>query len=98
MKNYPIQGFSTGDLVPEVLGRLVKHLTENDLLDKILLIGTVHDSIVCDVRPDAAYAAGVLLKDAMQQAPKWMWERFGIDIDIPIKAEIKVADSWAGTK
>ena len=98
MKNYPIQGFSTGDLVPEVLGRLVKHLTENDLLDKILLIGTVHDSIVCDVHPEWVEGAKVGLKNVMEQAPTWMWERFGINIDIPIKAEIKVADSWAGTK
>ena len=49
LKNYPVQGFATGDIVPEVLGRLRRVLTEKGLSDKVLLVNTVHDSVLFDV-------------------------------------------------
>lgn len=48
IKNYPVQGFATGDIVPVVLlefERLLKPLQS-------CLVNTVHDSMVIDVHPD----------------------------------------------
>ena len=49
MKNYPVQGFATADLVPTVLGEVVNYIYEKELEDRILLINTVHDSILFDI-------------------------------------------------
>ena len=98
MKNYPIQGFATGDIVPEVLGRLYRAIKEKKLDDKILTIGTVHDSIVLDVEYEYVGVAELLVKDIMERAPEWMMERYGIYIDVPLKADVSIADNWAETK
>ena len=47
IKNYPVQGFATGDVVP-VLNEMHKRLRQK----KSCLVNTVHDSMVVDVHPD----------------------------------------------
>ena len=99
MKNYPIQGFATGDIVPEVLGRLYRGLVKHR--DKVLLINTIHDSIVFDVNTEAGLGADLIaggIKDMMQDAPRWMKERFGVEIDIPLKVDVEYGDSWKDCK
>ena len=98
MKNYPVQGFSTGDVVPEVLGRLHNMLTANSYHDKILLVGTVHDSIILDVEKDYVGSATSILTDVMKAVPVWMKMRFGLKIDVPVKAHIGVGDNLAEVK
>ena len=49
IKNYPVQGFATGDIVPIVLLEIEKRL-KNDKL-KSVLVNSVHDSVVLDVHP-----------------------------------------------
>lgn len=100
LKNYPIQGFSTGDIVPEVLGRLFRYLTKLELHDRILLVGTVHDSVVCDVNTSKIDIGTIkaILKKVMEKVPEYMEERFGVEIDIPIKVDVGVGNTWAETK
>ena len=50
IKNYPVQGFATADLLPIALINLKKLLTERNL--KTIICNTVHDSIVLDVYPE----------------------------------------------
>ena len=47
LRNYPVQGFSTGDIVPLVLGKLYRKLKTNPhLKNNVFFINTVHDSII----------------------------------------------------
>ena len=48
IKNYPVQGFATGDIVPLALLH-IDHLLQGK---KSCIVNTVHDSIVIDVHPD----------------------------------------------
>ena len=48
IKNYPVQGFATGDVVPVVLNEMHERLRHM----KSCLVNTVHDSMVVDVHPD----------------------------------------------
>ena len=47
IKNYPVQGFATGDIVPVVLLEMDERLKPL----KSCLVNTVHDSTVIDVHP-----------------------------------------------
>ena len=46
LKNYPVQGLATGDIVPAMLGVLYKRLKDSGLRAK--MVNTVHDSIMFD--------------------------------------------------
>jgi DNA polymerase I-like protein with 3'-5' exonuclease and polymerase domains len=49
LKNWPIQGFATGDIVPMMVGILLRNLEDAKLVDKgACLVMTVHDSVVLD--------------------------------------------------
>ena len=50
IKNYPVQGFATADIVPIACINAYKMMKYSNV--KSLLINTVHDSIVVDVHPD----------------------------------------------
>ena len=93
--NYPVQGFSTGDIVPEVLGRLHREIATNDALwNYCLPINTVHDSIIFDVEKHVLHESGYIIKTVMENAPEWMWERFGIEIDLPLKVDVEYGKDW----
>ena len=47
IKNYPVQGFATADIVPVVLLEMEKRLSHAELYHN-----TVHDSVVIDIHPD----------------------------------------------
>jgi len=99
MKNYSVQGFATGDIVPEVLGRLFRKVYEIGAQDNVKLIGTVHDSIVLDVSTEFQHKiVAEMVQSIMESAPKWMKERFGIEIDLPLKAEVGYGKTWAECK
>jgi len=53
IKNYPVQGFATGDIVPFVLGLLIMSQSSCYCIglnpDEVKLVNTIHDSIGFDV-------------------------------------------------
>ena len=94
-KNYPIQGFATGDIVPEVVGRLMRRLQASDKLrEKCLMINTVHDSIIFDVHKSQLNLACRQIKTIMEDAPLWMKQRFGIEITLPMKVDVEYGSNW----
>ena len=98
-KNYPMQGFATGDIVPEVLGRIHRMLAQQDRLwNACLPVNTIHDSIIFDIHKDVLQHACMSIKDVMQDAPAWMNERFGIMIDLPMHVDVEYGKSWDNMK
>jgi len=101
IKNYPVQGFATGDIVPEVIGQLHRLLTINQKMyrHRCLLINTVHDSILFDCRRDVAQQAADLIRCTMEKAPQFLRTRFGIkDFDLPLKVDVQAGTSWGTLK
>lgn len=93
--NYPMQGFATGDVVPEVLGALWRRLAGQN---SCLPINTVHDSVLFDVEGASLGTACIIIKSVMESAPALMEERFGIKIDLPLKVDIEYGHDWATMK
>lgn len=99
LKNWPVQGFATGDVVPMMVGVLRNELAEHPRYhDKVLPIMTVHDSILLDV--DVLGLDGEIAEatrfcvDIMESAPKVLKAVFGIDFDIPLKVEASAGTNW----
>ena len=95
IKNYPVQGFATADLLPLALIRLHKSMkaVQKPVL-KSKIINTVHDSIIMDVHPDEKDWMINLLQRSMLCIPEECKEQFGIDFDMPIEIELKIGKDW----
>lgn len=94
-KNYPVQGFATGDIVPLVLGKLYRKIKEVEEWDnKVKLINTVHDSILVDVHWTVRDECAIMIKETMEKAPEYLKEELGIDFNIQLKAEVKAGRNW----
>ena len=99
MKNYPIQGFATGDIVPHMLG--VVHSTVHDTSRassyKCLPINTIHDAILFDCGGDIDYWCSKL-KFVLENTPFYIHHHFGVDIDLPMSVDVEIGDNWEEMK
>ncbi len=98
IKNYPVQGYATGDIVPFILGLLRERIYAKGLENKCLLINTVHDSIILDIEEEMLYTISKLVKDTMEAVPLLLESVFGIECQLPIKAEVSYGRNWLEQK
>jgi DNA polymerase-1 len=96
IKNYPVQGFATADLLPIALINLKNLLTKRNL--KTIICNTVHDSIVLDVYPDEEQQAITTLKEAMMSLSNECEERYGFKYTMPVGIELKLGNDWLNMK
>jgi len=94
LKNWPIQGFATGDVVPMMVGILLRKLEEAGLSRKALLVMTVHDSVLLDTEEDVCYDAACIAKDTLEKAPLYLKQYFNIDFPCQLKVGVDVGTTW----
>ena len=92
IKNYPVQGFATADLLPLALINLRKVLFDNDM--QSVVCNTVHDSIVLDVFPAEEKEAIEILTESMLSIKSEAKKRYNIDYDMPVGIELKIGKDW----
>ena len=96
IKNYPVQGFATGDIVPIILLEIEKHLEIDNLHS--LLVNTVHDSVVLDVHPAEESAGLGIIKDINNKLSSIIESYYDIDVNVPMLLEAKIGNNWLDTK
>ena len=96
IKNYPVQGFATADIVPLACIGIQELLEEHKT--KSLLINTVHDSIVADVFPGEEKVVASCLNNGCLGVIQRMKTMYGIDFNVPLDVELKVGSNWLNTK
>lgn len=96
IKNYPVQGFATADIVPIANIRLRRLFLENHVSS--LHINTVHDSIVVDVFPGEELLVRDLVLKAMLGAIDDLKSRYGVVLSIPLEVEVKIGPNWLDMK
>lgn len=99
IKNYPVQGFSTGDLVPLALGLVGEYLRKQKIDDKIVMCNTVHDSFIFDVHPDCDIEHLRNIRDILQSVPdivNKLWP--AVNLDLPLTVGVEMGDNWADCK
>jgi len=92
VKNYPVQGFATADIVPIACINVWNLLKENNM--KTLLINTVHDSVILDVHPDEYNQAIEVLNKGFSSIKESLKERFDCELNVPLDFEIKSGENW----
>lgn len=94
IKNYPIQGGATGDLVPFMMAVLMHKLRAAGYGEKCLLINQVHDSIMLDTHADLVYDVCQLVKETLEDAPRLLGKHFGLDFDLPLGVDVEFGLNW----
>ncbi len=96
IKNYPVQGLATADIVLLMLGRLWrKSLIHRD---KFLLINTVHDSVIIDCKKEFKQFACNFIRNELQLVKEMMKENFKINFNLLTPVDVKVGKSWGEIK
>lgn len=90
--NSPVQGLAS-DMALAGMNLFVERLTERDLNGKVAVLGLVHDAINIEADDDVAGEAMVLLKESMQDMDN-MRQKFGLEMTVPIIADVKVGRHW----
>lgn len=92
IKNYPVQGFATADIVPLGATKLYHTLKEEKL--KSLLINEVHDSVVVDTYPGEEEAVLNCIRTALLGVIDDLDEMFNYNFTVPLAIEIKRGANW----
>jgi DNA polymerase I-like protein with 3'-5' exonuclease and polymerase domains len=95
VKNYPVQGTATGDIVPMMVGRLYRVLRNNPrLADKALLVNTVHDSVELDVHKSVLNETIEVVRAVLESAPAEIKHTFDYNFPLPLKVGVSYGPNW----
>ncbi len=97
MKNFKVQGFATGDVVPMMLGR-VNRLLKRDF-PEVMLVNTTHDSVMLD-SPPVTKRGGLIIQtqELLESAPQVLKEVFDIDFDMKLPVDVEMGPTWGTLK
>jgi len=94
IKNYPVQGFATGDVVPVVLIELEKNLQGMHSC----IVNSVHDSVVIDVHPDETQQVINLIQEMNDGLNGLVEKHYGVTMNVPLLLEAKLGPNWLDTQ
>lgn len=87
--NYPVQGLGA-DLMLLCRILVARSLRQAGLMRKVLMVSTVHDSILLDT-PSIYVPQGIqAIRQGWNDAPRFFEQNFGVPFDLPMRVEIKV--------
>ena len=92
IKNYPVQGFATADIVPIACINAYNLMREHKV--KSLLVNTVHDSIVADIFPGEEDIMADILDSATLDVIDSLKSYYDLDFNVPLDTETKVGYNW----
>ena len=92
VKNYPVQGFATADIVPLTCIAVDNLMVQNKV--KSLLINTLHDSVLIDVHPNEEDMIIDIVKKGARNVVPMMKEHYDIDFNVPLDTDVKVGYNW----
>ena len=94
IKNYPVQGFATADIVPVVLIEIEKRLSDMHSC----IVNTVHDSVVIDIHPDEEPQVLWHINDVNNNLTELINNSFRVNLNVPMLLEAKIGPNWLDTK
>lgn len=100
LKNYPIQSLATGDIVPMMLGYMIRRLAESEVWsdrNKCQFINTVHDSLMFEVLTSHVEEFMNFISEVLSKTAPVFVNTFNPDKDICIPSfnlKISVGSDW----
>lgn len=96
MKNYPVQGLATGDIMALFRARLYRRWIALPWRMQCLPINTVHDSVMFDCASmEVAREMKVVMDEVVAGLAEELKKLWGINVPVPIKTETEAGPSWA---
>lgn len=94
--NYPVQGYATAEIIPIAVAFFWHRVIEAGLEDHIVLVNTIHDSIVCELDPDFVEEFKAIVKKAFTtDVYRFLELVYGIRFDfVPLGVGINVGEHW----
>lgn len=93
--NYPVQGASTGDIMPLVMCQIYNKLTQLGLLKHIKFINQVHDSLVFDCPKKYVEPLAEVCYHYFRSIPQSVKSYWGYNWITPMNGEVKQGDNWS---
>ena len=90
IKNYPVQGFATGDVVPVVLIELEERLKGL----QSCLVNTVHDSTVIDIHPEEKETVLSIIEGMNEGLTDLIEKAYNVKMNVPLLLESKIGPNW----
>lgn len=92
--NYPVQSFATAEIIPIGLVYFW-HIARAAGLE-LLVVNTIHDSIICEVPPDEVDVFHELSQYALIDIPYWyLREVYDVELVVPLGAGVATGLRWA---
>jgi DNA polymerase I-like protein with 3'-5' exonuclease and polymerase domains len=95
LKNYPIQGLATGDIVPMMLGIIFARLVGRD---DVKMVNTIHDSLMFDVTAEATAKFIEEIIDILKDTHLYFYEIFKKPLALKLNAGASVGSNWFNMK
>lgn len=89
--NSPVQSFAS-DMTVIAMIEINRQFKDQGI--KGYVIGTVHDALLFEIKKNHTARALPIIKDTMENLP--LEKKFGVHLDVPIVADLKVGPHWAG--
>tara|TARA_R110000744_G_scaffold125139_3_gene230801 strand:- start:2749 stop:4797 length:2049 start_codon:yes stop_codon:yes gene_type:complete len=93
IKNYPVQGFATGDIVPIVLNELHELLQPYNSV----VVNSVHDSMVVDIHPDEEQQVIDIIELLNKDINALVKKTYNVEMNVPLLLEAKIGSNWLDT-
>jgi len=93
IKNYPVQGFATGDIVPIVLNELHELLQPYNSC----VVNSVHDSMVIDIHPDEEQQVIDIIELLNNDINALVKKTYNVEMNVPLLLEAKIGSNWLDT-
>jgi DNA polymerase I-like protein with 3'-5' exonuclease and polymerase domains len=94
LKNWPVQGFATGDVVPHMVGLIVEKLYKSDLYKWCVPVMTVHDSIVFDVKEEYVDKFVKACYSVLKNTTAFINHYFNIEMPVTLSVGCSVGKNW----
>ena len=95
MKNYPIQGLATGDIVPMMLGIIFRQLKNRD---DVKMVNTIHDSLMFDVELDSVTPFIKEITEVLKLTHSYFEDIFKTPLALKLNAGASVGINWFDMK
>jgi DNA polymerase I-like protein with 3'-5' exonuclease and polymerase domains len=93
--NYPVQGFCTAEIIPIALNAFWRGIAARGLEKQIIIMNTVHDSVVCAVHCSAIDAFRQLAVDVWHVVYLYLMDVYRIEeFFIPLGTEVSIGHHW----
>jgi DNA polymerase I-like protein with 3'-5' exonuclease and polymerase domains len=94
IKNRPVQGLATADIVPLAVGRLYRRIYGGNLQQYCRLINTVHDSIMADVAPTHVLTIARIMREVLTATPAAIEQTWGFKFPLPLDVNVSQGPTW----